>query len=307
MELRELRYFLAIAREQSISKAAEFLYMTQPSLSRQMQNLEKEIGNKLFIRGNKKITLTETGLLLRKRAEELLALYEKTQAEISAPPESISGDVYIGGGESYAIQTVAQTAKNLLNENPDITFHFFSGDTSDVTEKLDKGLIDFGVLVEPADLSKYNYLRLPYKDTWGVLMRKDSPLANKEFITPEDLHSVPIIRSKQTMKKNLLSDWFKKDTESMNIVATYNLIYNASVLVKEGLGYAFGIDRLINTTGDSELCFRPLNPKIETSLAIVWKKYQVFSKAAECFLKNLQTVIGEKTATKLKNSVSNLH
>lgn len=284
MELRELKYFLAIAREQSISKAAEFLFMTQPSLSRQMQNLEKEIGKKLFVRGNKKITLTETGLLLRKRAEEMLALYEKTQSEILAPPESISGDIYIGGGESHAIQTVAKAAKNLLAENPDIIFHFFSGDTSDVTEKLDKGLIDFGILVEPADLSKYDYLRLPLKDAWGVLMRKDSPLAEKEFITPEDLHNAPVIRSKQTMKKNELFDWFRKDAESMNVVATYNLIYNASVLVKEGLGYAVGLDRLINTTGDSELCFRPLKPKIETSLAVVWKKYQVFSKAAEKFL-----------------------
>ena len=165
MEIRELKYFLAIAREQSISKAAEFLYMTQPSLSRQMQNLEREIGKQLFLRGNKKITLTETGILLRKRAEEMLALYEKTQSEISAPIESISGDIYIGGGESYAIETIAQVAKELHTENPNITFHLYSGDASDVTEKLDKGLLDFGILVEPADLKQYEYLRLPLKDT----------------------------------------------------------------------------------------------------------------------------------------------
>lgn len=287
MEIRELKYFLAIAREQSISKAAEFLYMTQPSLSRQMQNLEREIGKQLFLRGNKKITLTETGILLRKRAEEMLALYEKTQSEISAPIESISGDIYIGGGESYAIETIAQVAKELHTENPNITFHLYSGDASDVTEKLDKGLLDFGILVEPADLKKYEYLRLPLKDTWGVLMRKDSPLAEKEFITPEDLHDVPIIRSEQTMKRNALFDWFQKDADSMNVVATYNLVYNASVFVKQGLGYAFGLDRLINTTGNSELCFRPLKPMIETSLVMVWKKYQVFSKPAEKFLELL--------------------
>ena len=287
MEIRELKYFLAIAREQSISKAAEFLYMTQPSLSRQMQNLEREIGKQLFLRGNKKITLTETGILLRKRAEEMLALYEKTQSEISVPIESISGDIYIGRGESYAIETIAQVAKELHTENPNITFHLYSGDASDVTEKLDKGLLDFGILVEPADIKKYEYLRLPLKDTWGVLMRKDSPLAEKEFITPEDLHDVPIIRSEQTMKRNALFDWFQKDADSMNVVATYNLVYNASVFVKQGLGYAFGLDRLINTTGNSELCFRPLKPMIETSLVMVWKKYQVFSKPAEKFLELL--------------------
>lgn len=288
MEIRELKYFLAIARAQSISKAAEILFITQPSLSRQMQNLEKEIGKQLFIRGNKKITLTETGILLRKRAEEILALYEKTQTEILTPSESISGDIFIGGGESYAIETIAKIAKELQTDNPNVTFHLFSGDANDVTEKLDKGLIDFGILVEPADITKYDYLRLPLKDTWGVLMRKDSPLAEKEFITPDDLHNVPIIRSEQTMKRNALFDWFQKDADSMNVVATYNLLYNASVFVKQGLGYAFGLDRIINTTNDSELTFRPLNPMIETSLVIVWKKYQIFSKPAEKFLELLK-------------------
>lgn len=288
MEIRELKYFLAIARAQSISKAAEILFITQPSLSRQMQNLEKEIGKQLFIRGNKKITLTETGILLRKRAEEILALYEKTQTEILTPSESISGDIFIGGGESYAIETIAKIAKKLQTDNPNVTFHLFSGDANDVTEKLDKGLIDFGILVEPADITKYDYLRLPLKDTWGVLMRKDSLLAEKEFITPDDLHNVPIIRSEQTMKRNALFDWFQKDADSMNVVATYNLLYNASVFVKQGLGYAFGLDRIINTTNDSELTFRPLNPMIETSLVIVWKKYQIFSKPAEKFLELLK-------------------
>lgn len=287
MELRELKYFLAVAREQSISKAAESLFMTQPSLSRQMQNLEKELGKQLFVRGNKKITLTEAGILLRKRAEEMMELYDKTQAELLTPPDSISGDIFIGSGESYTIETVAKVAKILQSDNPDITFHFFSGDASDVTEKLDKGLIDFGILVEPAELEKYDYLRLPLKDTWGVLMRKDSPLAQKEFITPEDLHDAPIIRSDQTMKRNALFDWFQKDAGSMNVVAIYNLLYNASILVKEGLGYAFCLSNLINTTGDSELCFRPINPMIESSLVVVWKKYQVFSKPAEKFLELL--------------------
>ena len=182
MEIRELRYFLAIAREQSISKAAESLYMTQPSLSRQMQNLEKELGKQLFVRGSKKIELTEAGFLLQKRAEEMLALYEKTQAELAAP-EECAGEIRIGGGESFCVSFVARLATKMHRENPRVMFHFFSCDTQDVTEKLEKGLIDFGILVEPAEISRYEFLRLPQKDTWGVLMRKDSPLAQKERIT----------------------------------------------------------------------------------------------------------------------------
>lgn len=291
MEIRELKYFLAVAREQSISKAAEFLYITQPSLSRQMQNLEREIGKKLFVRGNKKITLTETGMLLRKRAEELLDLYEKTECEISATPDSITGEVLIGGGESYAIESVAKIAKELHSAHSSVRFNFFSGDTSDVMEKLDKGLIDFGILVEPADLSKYEYIRLPQKDTWGVLMRKDSPLAKLEYITPEDLYDVPLIRSKHTMTKNGIYDWFKKDPSELNIVTTYNLIYNASILVKEGMGYAISLDKLVNTSGDSVLAFRPLKPKLETSLAFCWKRYQMFSSAAYEFLERMKKEI----------------
>ncbi len=291
MEIRELRYFLAVAKEQSISKAAEYLFIAQPSLSKQMQNLEKEVGARLFVRGSRKITLTETGQLLKKRAEEILDLYNKTTAELHAPATEVSGDIYIGGGESYAIDTIAKAAKTLQSEHPNIKFRFFSGDTEEVTAKLDKGLIDFGILVEPADLSKYEYLRLPQKDTWGVLMRKDSPLALKEFISPEDLYDVPLIRSKHTLEKNEIFQWFKRDTDRLNIVATYNLLYNASLLVKEGLGYAICLDKIINTTGDSELCFRPLTPKLETTLAVVWKKYQVFSKASELFLNRLKTFL----------------
>ncbi len=289
MELRELKYFLSIAREGSISKAAESLYITQPSLSRQMQNLEKEVGKQLFIRG-KKITLTETGELLKKRAEEMLSLYEKTQAEISAPTESVYGDIYIGGGESYAVSAVAKAAKKLLESSPDVRFNFFSGDTMEVCEKLDKGLIDFAVLVEPADLSKYEYIRLPQMDTWGVLMRRDSPLADKSYITPENLQGLPLIRSKHALNDKLLSAWFSGEG-SYKIVATYNLLYNASLLVKEGIGYAVAIDGIINTTGDSELVFRPLKPALETTLAVAWKKYQVFSKPAEKFLEILTGLI----------------
>ena len=286
MEIRELRYFLAIAREQSISKAAESLYMTQPSLSRQMQNLEKELGKQLFVRGSKKIELTEAGFLLQKRAEEMLALYEKTQAELAAP-EECAGEIRIGGGESFCVSFVARLATKMQRENPRVVFHFFSGDTQDVTEKLEKGLIDFGILVEPAEISRYEFLRLPQKDTWGVLMRKDSPLAQKERITPQDLSGKPLIRSLHAVKNRELSAWFSGE-EPQNIRATYNLLYNASLLVREGMGYAVGLDRIINTTGESEPCFRPLDPPLESTLAVAWKKNQIFSRPAQKFLQMLR-------------------
>lgn len=288
MELRELKYFLAVAREQSISKAAANLFVTQPNLSRQMQNLENEIGQPLFFRGSRKITLTEAGQLLRKRAEEILELYHKTEAELNTPSSDIRGDIYIGGGESYVMGLIAKSAHAVQKEYPNVKFHLFSGDSGTVSERLDKGLIDFGIFIQPFDLSKYAHLRLPLTDTWGVLMRKDSPLAEKQFITPEDLWNQPIIRSRQSIGKNIISEWFRKSEEELNIVATGNLLYNMSLLVEEGLGYAVCLDKIIRTDGDSDLCFRPLFPKLESHLDIAWKKYQVFPKCAELFLARLK-------------------
>lgn len=294
MELRELKYFLAIANEGNISKAAESLFMTQPSLSRQMQNLEKELGKPLFVRGNKKITLTETGILLKKRAEEILLLYDKTKNELALSPEKISGDIYIGSGESHTIEVVAQTAKNFIEKYPNVNFRFFSGDTMAVTEKLDKGLIDFGILVEPADFTRYDFLRLPQKDCWGVLMRNDSTLAQKEFVSSEDLVGLPLICSEHMLNNNFLRDDTSESKNSFRIVASYNLLYNAAILVKKGLGYAVGLDKIINTS-QSELCFKPFYPKLESSLVVVWKKYSLFSKAAELFLKELKATIAGYT------------
>ncbi|MDE5990944.1 MAG: LysR family transcriptional regulator [Clostridia bacterium] len=291
MEIREIKYFLAVAKEESISKAAEALFVTQPNLSRQMQNLEKEIGQQLFIRGSRKITLTQAGQLLRKRAEEIIELYEKTEKEIKAPISDVSGDVYIGGGESYAMQLIAKASRDVQQKYPSVKFHLFSGDSATISERLDKGLIDFGIFIEPFDLSKYNYLRLPLFDTWGVLMRKDSPLAQKEFVTPEDLWDKPLIRSRQSLGRNMISDWFCKESEELNIVATGNLLYNMSLLVEEGIGYAVGLDKIINTAGNSNLCFRPLQPKLISHLDIAWKKYQVFSKASEVFLDCLKNYL----------------
>lgn len=288
MEIRELRYFLAVAKEQSISKAAQSLFVTQPNLSRQMQNLETEIGQKLFIRGTRKITLTEAGMLLQKRAEEIIELYEKTESELNAPITDISGDIYIGGGESYTMQIIAKTAHDMRKDYPKVKFHLFSGDGATIIERLDKGLIDFGVFIGMTDLSKYEHFRLPLCDTWGVLMRKDSKLAKKENITPSDLWNEPLLLSRQSLGKSIVIDWLQKSLNELNIVATGNLLYNMSLLVKEGLGLAITLDKLINTTGDSELCFRPLYPNLTSHLDIAWKKSQVFPKCTEIFLNRLQ-------------------
>ncbi len=291
MELRELKYFLAVAREQSISRAASSLFVTQPNLSRQMQNLEKEIGQPLFIRGTRKITLTEAGQLLYKRAEEIIELYNKTESELSAPITDMSGDIYIGGGESYVMGLIAKAAHRVQKQFPKVRFNLFSGDSATVSERLDKGLIDFGIFIEPFDVSRYDYLRLPLYDTWGVLMRKDSPLAEKEYITPQDLWDKPLILSRQAHGKNLISEWCGKNSKELNVVATGNLLYNMSLLVEEGVGYAVGLDKIIRTDGDSNLRFVPLHPELISHLDIAWKKYQVFPQCAEYFLRQLREIL----------------
>ena len=288
MELRILKYFLAVAREESISGAAQALHMTQPTLSRQLMDLEEELGKQLLIRGSRRITLTEEGMLLRKRAAEILDLVEKAEAELTAPDEVVNGDIYIGGGETEAMRMIAEIATGLQRSCPDIRYHLYSGNADDVTERLDKGLLDFGVLIEPANMKKYDYIRLPATDTWGLLMPRDCPLAARPVIRPQDLWDLPIITSRQSMLSNEFSGWLGKEFEKLRIVATYNLVYNASLLVGAGMGYALCLDKLVNTSEESPLCFRPLEPRMEVHLDIVWKKYQVFSGAAERFLKEVR-------------------
>ena len=292
MEIRVLKYFLAIAKEGSITKAADSLYLTQPTLTRQIQNLEQELGQKLFVRGKYRVSLTPEGLIFKKRAEEIIDLVEKTCAEFASTNEVIKGDIYIGCGETDSMKYIAAVMKERQNEYPEIKFHIYSGNAEDVTEKLDKGLLDFGVLIQPIDLSKYDYLTLPKKDVWGVIMRKDSPLAAKKVITLKDLLNVPIIASRQMSKKyskeSGFLDWFGKEFNNLNIAATYNLLYNAAIMVDAGIGYAVSLDKLANTSEQSSLCFRPLSPKLESGLDIVWKKNQVFSPAAQLFLTKLK-------------------
>ncbi|GAB1770553.1 LysR family transcriptional regulator [Priestia megaterium] len=268
------------------------MHVTQPTLSRQLKDLEQELGKKLFIRSSHSIILTDEGMLLRNRAEEIVNMVDKLEAEFSSMEETIGGDIYIGGGETEAMKHIARVAKDVQLRYPNIRYHLYSGNEEDITERLDKGLLDFGILIQPADISKYNYLNIPAKDVWGVVMRRDSSLALKESIQAADLLNAPLICSRQAMKqtfsKNEFSDWFGEDFHKLNIVTTYNLAYNAAIMVEEGIGYAITLDKIVNTSTNSNLCFRPLQPRLESGLNIVWKKHHVLSAAADAFLKELQ-------------------
>lgn len=292
MELRVLRYFLGVADTGSMTGAARALHVTQPTLSRQLQELEEELGQKLFVRGSHSVTLTPEGMLLRKRAEEILDMVRKTETEFGSLGETVAGEVHIGGGETEAMRQIARLIRELQQEYPQLRFHLYSGNAEDVTERLDKGLLDFGLLIQPVDIARYHSLELPERDVWGVIMRKDSPLAKRSAITREDLNGVPLICSRQVMRRisqeNAYAEWFGENHGQLNVTATYNLIYNAALLVEEGVGYAITLDKLVDVTGHSELCFRPLAPRVESGVNIVWKKHQLFSRAAELFLDRLR-------------------
>lgn len=293
MELRVLQYFLTICREESISGAAQTLHLTQPTLSRQLKDLEEELGKQLFIRGNRKIALTEEGMILRKGAEEIMQLVQKTENDINLADKTLAGNIYIGAGETDAVRFIAKAQQNIRKDYPLVSFHMESGDRITIMESLDKGLLDFALIFGEVDASKHESLEIPYLDTWGVLMRRDSPLAEKECIQPEDLWEQPLLISRQEYSKKTLFPWLKRDFGQLNIIGTYSLLFNASIMVEEGLGYALGLDKIINVSGNSRLCFRPLSPRIQSGTHIIWKKYQPLTKAAEKFLEQLKASVAE--------------
>ena len=246
-----------------------------------------------MIRGSRKITLTEDGMLLRKRAQEILELVDRTEKEVMHTDDTVSGDIYIGTGETDGVRQIARVAHQLQDSCPGVRFHIVSGDAVDVCEELDKGLLDFGVLLGDMDKTRYHYMELPMRDIWGVLMRRDSPLAAQDAVSPRDLWDKPLILSRQMDNKSGLYRWLRKEQAELHTVATYNLIYNASLMVDEGMGYAFTLDKLVNTTG-SDLCFRPLKPRMELGMYLVWKKSQRFSRAAELFLERVQEQLAQE-------------
>ena len=287
MEIRVLRYFLEVAREGSVTHAAQRLHISQPTLSKQLKDLETELGKKLFVRGSFSVRLTDEGMLLRKRAEDILSMVDKTAEEFKALGQITGGDIHIGCAESEGIKHLARRIRAVQSQVPGIRVHLYSGDTDDLAERLDRGLLDFAVIAQAVDLSKYNYLEVPGADTWGVVMRKDAPLAQKETVCINDLLGLPLIVSRQGIREDI-PKLFGEAVDRLNIVATINLTYNGSVLVREGLGYILTFDHLVDTSKQSELCFRPLTPALETKLYVIWKKYQVFSPAAELLLEEMQ-------------------
>ena len=288
IETRLLQYFLAVAEEQSITKAAEYLHITQPTLSKQMMELEDALGRQLLVRGKKKVTLTEEGAYLRSRAQEIISLMETTEASFRQKEEIITGDVFIGCGEHRSTFPIMQMIRQLQEEYPDIKFHFFSSNADAIMERLDKGLLDVGILLEPEISPRYDYQKLPFRESWRVLMRKDSPLAEKSALDFKELSGLPLLMPSQTSNSNRIVTFFSDVMAEPHVVAAYNLIYNAGLMVEAGMGYALCIDGLINTAGDHPLTFRPLTPKMESDVYLFSKKYQVFSKAVKLFMGRLE-------------------
>lgn len=292
MEIRTLRYFLAVAREENMTRAARLLHVTQPALSKQLKALEEELGKKLFTRHSFSIKLTEEGMLLRNRAEDLVSMADKIENEFLSLDEITGGNLYLGLAESYQISFLAREIRKLKEKYPDLKYHITSGDTEQVAEKLDKGLLDFAVLAEIPDASKYESLVFPKADTWGLVMPSDDPLAKKKAIRVDDLIGLPLFCSGQAWEKDFPA-WAKDKMNRLHLEGSFRLSYNASVFAKEKLGYLLTFDKLIDTSGESGLVFRPLSPKLETNLYLIWKKYQTFSPIAEKFLSQIKTAFGE--------------
>ncbi|MBC1531141.1 LysR family transcriptional regulator [Listeria booriae] len=288
MELRVLNYFLTVAREKTISRAAEVLHLSQPTLSKQLKEFEEALGVKLFIRGNRFITLTEEGIYLANKGKEIVSLVESTTANLLSD-STISGQIAIGAGETRAFEFIGQLLRDLRIEHPDIHFQLHSGNADDVLEKIDHGLLDFGLVIDPIEKQKYDSLQLPLVDYWGILVHSSHPLAKNKSITPTDIEDIPLLVSSQSFVDKQLAEWLGKNSNSLDIVGTYNLLYNASLLVKENMVSALCIDGIINTA-NTDLTFIPFSPSLTVNVNIIWKKNQTFSNASNAFLRLIRDV-----------------
>ena len=287
MEIRTLRYFLAVAREENMTRAAEQLHVTQPTLSKALRALEEELGKKLFTRHSFCIRLTEAGILLRNRAEDLVGMADKIMQEFLSLDDISGGDLYLGLAESHQIGLLAREIHALKQRYPDLRYYITSGDTEQVGEKLNRGLLDFAVLAELPDAARYEYLAFPGSDVWGLVTRADDPLAKKQTIRVDDLVGLPLFCSWQSWEKDI-PHWARDRMPELRLEGSFRLSYNASLFAKEGLGYLLTFDRLIDSSAESGLVFRPLEPRLETKLYLVWKKYQSFTPIAARFLEQLR-------------------
>ena len=290
MDIRVLRYFLTVAREESFSRAADALYLSQPTMSRQIREMEEELGVQLLVRTNRNVRLTQEGQRLRRRAQEIVDLMDKTQEEFASLEGEVAGEIAIGCGETQIMREVAKVAIPLQQEHPGIRFNLYSANADDVSEKLDQGLLDFGLMFEPFDMRKYDTLVLPFSDTIGFLMKESHPLTKKKSIRMEDVIGVPLILPRQGQSISSSASLMNRDFDinRLNVVCYYNLLFNAAVMVEQGMGIAFCLDHLADTTEHTGLTFRPVYPPMVNRLRLAWKKYQIFSPAAELFLKRMK-------------------
>lgn len=292
MEIRVLRYFLTVMREESITKAAEVLHITQPTLSRQLAQMEEEVGVKLFHRGARRIELTNEGILLRRRAEEILQLVDKTEKELIEQEEQVEGKISIGCGEIAAVQVLPKLIKTFREKYPQVTFDIFTATADLVKEQMDKGLLDIGLLLEPVDMEKYDFIRLDVKEKWVVLMRPDSPLAEKEFVTAKDLSELPLILPRRMNVQNELASWFGDYYDSLNVIFTSNLSTNSAIMVSNGLAYSLVIEGAVPFWDQSKVTYRPLSPSLTATSVLAWKRGQPFSLAASKFIGHMKCFLG---------------
>lgn len=291
MEIRVLQYFLAAAREENITKAAAFLHITQPTLSRQLMQLEEELGVKLFRRGKHNILLTEDGMLLRRRAQEIVDLAEKAAKELKHEEETVSGEISIGCGETRNMKPLSEMMTSFQQKYPDVSIHIYTAIADDVKERLENGLLDMGFLLEPVEISRYQYVRMPLKEKWQVLMRRDCRLAGKQAVTPDDLAGVPLIVAKRQSERNVFENWFGDEKEKLRIVSTCNLsYYNQSAMVESGMGMALTME--FPSVWDT-LCLKPLKPEIESGCVLVWKKNMALSTAVQRFVEHVKACMAE--------------
>lgn len=292
MEIRVLKYFLTVVREQSITKASEVLHITQPTLSRQLAQMEEEIGVKLFDRGTRKITLTNEGLLLRRRAEEILQLVDKTEKELIEQDEQIEGKITIGCGEIASVQRLPELFERFHDKYPHVNFDLYTATADHVKDQMDRGLVDIGLLLEPIDIEKYDFIRLDIKERWVVLMRPDSPLAEKDFVTAKDLSQFPLILPRRLRVQSELASWFGDYYDHLNVLFTSNLSTNASVMVNYGLAYAISIEGMTTFWDQSKITYRPLSPDLTATSVLAWKRGQPFSPAATKFIEYIKCFLG---------------
>lgn len=288
MEIRVLRYFLAVVREEGINKAAEALHITQPTLSRQLSQLEEEMGVRLFYRGARKITLTNEGLLLKRRAEEILSLVDRTQKEITCQDELVEGRILIGGGELAAMQILPELIDGFRKKYPLVTFDIFTGNADLVKEQMEKGLIDIGVLMEPVDIERFEFIRLQKRERWIILMRPDDPLTEKEAVNAKDLENMPLILPRRSNLQNELSSWLGDSFQENQVIFTSNLATNSALMVQRGLAYSLVIEGAIPFWDKEKIAYRPLSPELESSSVLAWKKQQPHSTAVMKFIEEIK-------------------